>query len=53
MSELLRFRERLKRVISENDQYFEATGLRSVEKYNNKLKKDLEEIENIIVKEAK
>lgn len=50
MSELLRTRDHLHRVIEENNRYAANTGLESVKAYNEKLKQELAAVERLIKK---
>ena len=50
MSELLRARDHLRRVIEENNRYAANTGLESVAAYNEKLKHELAAVERLIKK---
>jgi hypothetical protein len=50
MSELLRTRDHLRRVIEENNRYAANTGLESVMAYNEKLQNQLAELDRLIEK---
>ena len=50
MSELLRTRDHLRRIIEENNRYAANTGLESVKVYNEKLKQELAAVERLIKK---